>query len=67
MASVDLVEIKPGQTVAFEHGGLHVMLMAPVAAMNEGDTVTLTFAFADGATEVVDAKVMRMKYGDHGS
>ena len=67
MSSVDLVEIAPGQTVTFEHGGLHVMLMKPQAPTAEGDAVSLTLEFADGATKAVRAVITRLHHGGHGS
>lgn len=65
MSSVDLIEIAPGQSVAFEQGGLHVMLMRPEGAMAEGDTVALTLEFANGETLPVAAKVMPKMGGTH--
>lgn len=65
MSSVDLIEIAPGQSVAFEQGGLHVMLMRPEVAMAEGDTVSLTLEFANGETLPVAAKVIPMMGGTH--
>ena len=67
MTSVDLIEVASGQTVVFEHGGLHVMLMKPEAALSEGDTVSLTLEFADGTLYDVNAKVMHPHHGGHGS
>lgn len=60
MSSVDLVEITPGKSIAFEPGGLHVMLMRPAAPTEAGDTVQLTLEFANGETIPVSAKVMPM-------
>lgn len=65
MSSVDLIEIAPGQTVAFEQGGLHIMLMRPEGALTEGDTVALTLEFANGETLPVTATVMPMMGGKH--
>ena len=71
MSAVDLIEIAPGQTVALESGGLHVMLMKPASPLSEGDTVGLTLEFSDGTTEVVEATAIKLKHGhgghDHGS
>ena len=67
MTSVDLVEVAPGQTVVFEQGGLHIMLMKPAAQLSEGDTVRLTLKFADGTMEEVDAAVMRPGHDGYGS
>lgn len=67
MSPVDVVEIAPGQSLVFEHGGLHIMLMRPEAPRSEGDMVRLTLEFADGSTQAVDARVMRTVHGTHGS
>ena len=65
MSTVDLIEIAPGQTITLAHGGLHIMLMHPKAALIEGGTVFLSLQFADGAVEPVMAKVKRQHR--HGS
>ena len=67
MSSLDVIEIAPGQTVAFEHGGLHIMLMKPKAPVAEGDVVRLELEFANGETEAFEAPVMRQGHGSHGS
>jgi len=63
MSSVDMIEIAPGQSVMFEHGGLHIMLMRPQNPMAEGDMVSLTLEFADGTQELVEAMVMPFQHG----
>ncbi|KAJ54291.1 hypothetical protein ACMU_18895 [Actibacterium mucosum KCTC 23349] len=66
MSAVDLVEIGPGTTVTFEHGGLHFMLMKPKAPVSEGDMIELSLEFANGEVEQVTAMVMkRHKAHDH--
>jgi copper(I)-binding protein len=69
MASVDLLEIAPGQSIVFERGGLHIMLMRPEAPLVDGGTVELVLEFANGETLAVDAKVTRLTGADpeHGS
>ena len=70
MSSVDLIEIAPGQSIAFEQGGLHIMLMKPQAPLKDGGSVALTLKFANGETLPVEAKVMPMKAmhtHEHGS
>ena len=64
MSTVDQVEIAPGQSVAFEHGGLHIMLMHPMGTKAEGDMVPLTLEFANGETQTLDVMVMKMTH-DH--
>jgi copper(I)-binding protein len=66
MSPVDVVEIGPGQSVVFEHGGLHVMLMRPEAPLRAGDAVPITLEFADGSTQSFTADVMP-RQGGHGS
>ena len=65
MSSVDVLEIAPGQSVAFERGGLHVMLMRPSAPLEDGGTVALTLQFANGDAFPVEAKVMPMMGAKH--
>lgn len=63
MSAVDVIEIAPDQTVALEHGGLHIMLMHPLGPVREGDRVALTLEFANGETKAVTAMVMKMGHG----
>ena len=58
MSSVDVLEIAPGQSVAFEQGGLHVMLMRPATPLEEGGSVDIMLEFANGEALPVSAKVM---------
>lgn len=58
MMSMEQLDIKPGQTVVLEPGGLHVMLMKPVAPLELGGTVTLEVQFANGETMAVSADVV---------
>lgn len=46
------IEIKPGETVVLEPGGLHVMLMGLTEAIVVGTKVNLTLKF-DGAADIV--------------
>lgn len=63
MQAMHQLDIAPGQSVTFEHGGLHIMLMHPMSAMTEGDTVPLLLDFANGEKLPVTATVLRMKHG----
>ncbi|ASU83285.1 copper chaperone PCu(A)C [Nocardiopsis gilva YIM 90087] len=49
MEQQDTVSVPAGDTVKFESGGLHLMLMEPkgVANLEAGDTVTLTLSFKE--------------------
>lgn len=48
MASVDQVEVPPGETVKFERGGLHVMAFGIKPEVAAGSTVEITLTFSDG-------------------
>ncbi|MEL6169738.1 MAG: copper chaperone PCu(A)C [Pseudomonadota bacterium] len=61
MSSVDALEIPPGQSVVFAHGGLHVMLMRPTAPLEKGGQVELTLEFANGEAIPVSAIVVPFK------
>ena len=63
MAALHQLEIAPGQSVTLDHGGLHIMLMRPVAPLAEGAEVALELEFANGAVLPATAVVMRMKHG----
>lgn len=59
MMSMHQLDIKPGQTVVLEPGGLHVMLMKPVAPLETGGSVALEVQFANGETIPVTATVVK--------
>lgn len=68
MIPVDLIEIAPGQSLVFEQGALHVMLMRPEAVLKEGAKVDLSLVFADGEILFIAADVMPVKaMHEHGS
>lgn len=60
MSSVDQLELAPGQTVRFEHGGLHIMLMRPERPKAKGDVVDMEFSLSDGSIFPFKAAVMPM-------
>ena len=43
MRPVDEIKLRPGESIALEPGGLHLMLMAPSADVSPGDHVRLSF------------------------
>ena len=55
-----------GSTVSFQSGGKHVMLFDLKPGLKPGDTVTLTFQFADGAKESAAAKAIAPGGDEHG-
>jgi copper(I)-binding protein len=51
------VEIPAGGRLAFEPGGLHLMLMEPVRFLSAGDRVPIELEFAGGARQTVTFEV----------
>lgn len=45
MHEVEAVEIPAGESVSFEPGGFHIMLLDLKAPLNEGDRIPLTLSF----------------------
>jgi periplasmic copper chaperone A len=56
MEPLDGVEVPAGETVTFEPGGLHVMLL-DVEELAEGDTVEVVLTFEESGDIVVEAEV----------
>lgn len=50
MAPAGSVPVPPGESVTFEPGGYHLMLMERRSEVAVGDEVPITLKFADGAT-----------------
>lgn len=48
MRDPGVLEVKPGTSLKFDAGGLHLMLMQPLRAMKEGDTAGVRLVLADG-------------------
>ena len=48
MRAVPELRIAPGGAATFKPGGLHLMLMEPVAALKPGSRVAIEFALKDG-------------------
>jgi periplasmic copper chaperone A len=59
MVHMDSVEIPPGQTLTFEPGGLHLMLMHPEKPLREGDIADITLRFASGMQVPVEFRVRK--------
>lgn len=59
MVAQDRVQVPIGQTVKFEPGALHLMLMNPVKPLKAGDTVELTIKFSNGDTMKFNAVVKK--------
>jgi copper(I)-binding protein len=59
MEPVGQLEIAAGTNVTLEPGGLHLMLIEPEQALQDGDSVKLVIHRADGICMTVDAPVQR--------
>jgi copper(I)-binding protein len=59
MRKVDSIVIGPGEEMALEPGGLHIMLIGLTREIKEGDTVELNLIFESGATLTVSAPVKK--------
>jgi len=57
MREIDSLALPAGTAVVLEPGGHHVMLMALVAPLTEGDEFELTLSFESGATVTVTVPV----------
>jgi copper(I)-binding protein len=57
MAEVESVAVPAGTTVAFEPGGLHVMLIELAGPLEAGTNVPLTLTFAEAGEIVLSAEV----------
>ena len=63
MTAMDQLDIKPGQSITLEPGGLHVMLMRPSVPLTLGGTVAFDLQFANGETVSVSADVVERNGG----
>ncbi len=59
MRPVSAVDIAPEASARLEPGGVHLMLMRPARPLAEGDYVSITLRFDDGATRAVDFPVRK--------
>lgn len=57
MRPVEGVDLPPGETVAFQPGGLHIMLVDLQRPLRDGDAVSLTLRFMHAAPLEVSAEV----------
>ena len=48
MREPGVLEVKPGASLKFEAGGLHLMLMQPLRALKEGDKAGVRLVLSDG-------------------
>ncbi len=71
MRPVDKIELKKGETVTLQPGGLHVMLIGLTRPVKPGDSVEIELSFSDGTKQQISAPVrkiemkMPMQHGGH--
>lgn len=58
MRELEQVKLLPGETVEFEPGGMHVMLMGVKGALRPGTAIELKLRFADGTVLRVVAPIL---------
>lgn len=67
MQPVDAITLAPGESIAFEQGGYHVMMFQPKQTLAAGDTVTLALYCGDPEASLpVTAEVRSRMGGGHG-
>ncbi len=59
MRDPGVLEIKPGASLKFETGGLHLMLMQPLRALKEGDKAGVRLVLADGRKLYAEFPVLK--------
>lgn len=60
MRQVESIEIRPGQTITFEPGGLHVMLIGLKAPLTQGKSFPLTLMFEKAGEVVVPVDIQAL-------
>jgi copper(I)-binding protein len=56
------IRIPAGETLSFQPGGYHLMIMHLKSTIKEGDLIEFTFHFSDEDSKTVFAKAMRPTY-----
>ncbi len=64
MVHEDEVVIPPGETVAFDPGGLHLMLIGPHKPLDRGESVDIILVFQGGAEVPVRFRVGKKRVGE---
>ncbi len=64
MIAQDKITVAAGNTVSFERGGLHLMLMHPKRKLKMGDTVKINFITEDKKSFAFTATVKAATLGD---
>ncbi len=68
MRQIEAVDVKPGEPINLEPGGLHVMLMGLKEELKAGDVVPLTLTFEKAGDVTLDVPIKSLKDSmKHGS
>ncbi len=59
MREPGVLELKPGASLKFEAGGLHLMLMQPLRSLKEGDKAGVRLVLDDGSRVYSEFPVRR--------
>lgn len=59
MRAPGVLQIKPGASLKFEAGGLHLMLMQPLRALKDGDKAGVRLVLADGRKVYSEFSIQR--------
>lgn len=65
MEKQNSLTIPAQDTIELSPGAFHLMLFDPKAPLKSGDTTTITFTFADGTSNTVEANVKKRNVSDH--
>jgi periplasmic copper chaperone A len=65
MRSVDALDVKPGDSIQFKPGGLHIMLTKLKERLKQGDRFPLALAFQKAGTIDVEVKVLPLGAGSY--
>ncbi len=65
MEKQDSLRIPAQNSIELSPGAFHLMLFYPKAPLKVGDTTTITFTFADGTSNTVEATVKKRNNDGH--
>lgn len=67
MKHLHKLELAPGETVTFAPGGKHIMLTGVSSHLEQGQSLEVTFSYADGSTQTISAHIggMGEMHGAH--
>ena len=63
MQKIEAIDVKPGEPITLEPGGLHVMLMGVKDKLNEGDVLPLTLTFEKAGEVTLEVPIKGLKAG----